>query len=150
MKKKLKNDFEQMCDTLEKKRNYIEDARKEVNDYIAKDYNKYLKLKAETEDMSYMDYMNSLLAIGAFVISVLSIFYNDVVAKAEELVEATQGALWATMVNYSCSIIMIIIIAVAGVYPLLKTLRFRTVGKWRKYIKAILDDMKEKAEGWKK
>ena len=150
MKRIKKNDFELLCDTLEKKRNYIADTRKEVNELIGENYDKYLQLKAETEDMSYMDYTNSLLSVGAFVISVLSIFYNDITTNAKNLVEITKGAWWANLTYYSSNIMMLLIITVAGVYPLLKSLKYKSVGKWRKYIKAVLDEMEEEAETWKK
>lgn len=139
---KKKNDFEKMCERLENKRDFIMDARKEVEAYVGKDYDKFLQLEAEAEDVSYMDYCNTQLALGAFVISVLSIFYDDILKNIELLFDLENGLNGTNVACIIASIVLIVSAVIVGIIPLAKSLKYRKVGKWRKYIKIVLEDMK--------
>ena len=83
--KKTENNFVFLCNKLEKESCSICMVRKAVKEYVGADYDKFLQLKAEAEDGGYYEHVNTLLAGGAFIISVLSIVCNCIIDTASKM-----------------------------------------------------------------
>ncbi len=142
-----KNDFEILCEELQKEENPIYSARRKVTEYVGKDYDKFLRLKAEAEEIDFYEHTNTMMSVGALTISVVSVFYNDIIESLRELVTISERAIWSIWVYVIGMLLMTMLVVVAGVVPLAKSLKYKSVGKYRKYIRVILQEI-EKDETW--
>lgn len=142
---KKSTDFEQMCFDLQnckcgmcKKKNEIICARRALEQYIDKDHDKYLKIKAEAEELSFHRYSSLLFAIAAFSLSGITGLF-DIWVKP--FIEKDYYPI-NTSIFLSCvfSIGLIIAIVKALMFPT----KFSAVNKWRRYILAVLNEMEEK------
>lgn len=138
-----KNDFETMCDELSKIENPILNVRVKVREYVGNDRDKFLLLKAEADSITYYEHVNTMMSIGAFIISVLGIFFDDIISNLWEMIELSEHAGWAVCVYGACILIMIALIAVVGIVPMMKSLKYKSVGKYGKYIRIVLQEMEQ-------
>lgn len=128
-----KNGYEKLCDEL-KKENRMDEMEKKVRKYVDNKYEVYLKLKAEANAVSFIEYFSTLLAITAMIVSGLDLAYN-VVADEVKMYFGT---------------FELLILVVWLIYFMLKVKEAENVGKVGKYIKVVLEEMEEEARTWKK
>lgn len=126
-----KNDFEVMCDKLEKctkcdGKNEIICARKYVKEYVTDDLDKLLKLKAEAEGINHNQFLALLISISAFLISACN-FANGLFGEYKV---------------YS-GIFNAIAVAVFLFYIRKEIVQFSNVGKWQKYLIVVINELED-------
>ncbi len=127
---KRTDDFTDLCMKLEKgcgkqcERNEIKCARLAVNEYINGDHDRYLKLKVDAEEcLDTLGFNVRTMEIINF--EIVSLTFLTLVAGSEKM-------------NYIFLFAFVLLLIHIG----LGMKRYTKIGKWRKYILAVLDECK--------
>lgn len=128
-----KNDFEKMCDNIadrvkEKLPDYdpIVYAKYFVKDYISKNKNGLLKLKAEANNIKHSDFIVNVAAItgiGATILAAIVSALNDV--------------------KISLTISILIAIFILMINMLVSIVKFKNIGTWQKYILIVIEEIEK-------
>lgn len=129
MKLIKKNTFEQLCDTLAEAYDYSKDEYKYTRDYLKENYLSDLdilwKIKAEANDMSFLEYTT-------FKIAVLALIYSSV--------DVIIGIFPVETFGIGSSILYLIILGGITIILLRKS-KFVSVSKWRKYVLGAIEEI---------
>lgn len=132
----MTSDFEGMCKMLEKgcgkksEINEIECARLAVSEYIDNDHDRYLKLKVEVEEsLDSVSFNAKMIDLINFVVTSLTL-----IAVVANLVVGD----YPGKIGYVLLLGFLVIILSSGFV----WVNYRKIGKWRKYILAVLDECK--------
>lgn len=126
----MKNKFEMMCDDLEKwytvNQNEITYVKEYISKYAEGDKEKLLKIKAEAQEISHSEYLGIKISILAFVISGIGICHDMI-----------PDNIYATLINLFFLAIIAFVIYKSG----LLNDKYKSVGKWRKYVLVAVDEL---------
>ena len=132
-----KNEFEIFCDELvEGQENKVDYVRKKLKEKCQNNTNKYLMFKAEAQEDDYIQFLSIL-------ISITSMFFSGF------------AVLCALFLNSSDNFLDYMLRIVLGVFFILilflffKKDKMRSVGKWRKYILVVIDELIEESKSGK-
>lgn len=126
----MKNKFEMMCDDFEKgytvNQNEISYVKEYISKYAEDDKEKLLKIKAEAQETSHLEYLSVKISILAFLISSLGVI-RDMVPDM---------GVFNNLVNVIFLVLMLIPLLIIGIKD-----KYKSVGKWRKYVLVAVDEL---------
>lgn len=126
-----KNDFEQLCDRMEKynkvcKKNEIICATKYLREYANGDIYKLLKIKAEASSVAYHTFIATVFGMTAFAISCFSLFIG--------LFKEPKGDINATIL---IATLVLVVILGKNIWS------YRNVRKWQDYVLVAIKEIEE-------
>lgn len=139
----MANTFEKMCKELNEIKpcgcsmctasNEYVCAYNAVKEYVGKDRNKLLKLKAEAKDGDYITFITTIFAMLSFFIASLSF----IITILFEIIE--EGSYAKNL--FSGAIFLVVAVILIYVYKKIKP--FNGVSKWRKYIQTAIEEIEK-------
>lgn len=135
----MKNKFEMMCDDFEKgymvNQNEITYVKEYISKYAEGDKEKLLKIKAEAQEISHPEYLGIKISILAFVVSGIGICH-DMIPDI-----TITDSIYVTLINGGISLFFLAAIVFTIYKSGIINDKFKSVGKWRKYVLVAVDEL---------